>query len=206
VLGEPRRGDWDHVRRNIIRGSDVLCAVFSTADRASLAELERIMQVEVKKLAVDVPIVLIGNKTDLRDSRRPQPVVGHAQPGSQGYLTPCHRQEFNCVSFLEGKEAAARMGAVRYEETSGFNPEKVADVFATAAQYGLMFRNPQLSAPQSSVEAQETTTDTSIDREYAMYAEERCQHLSDYMLEPRRSNDRVLEDVEPTATATSGSW
>lgn len=48
----PGRGDWDHVRVNTYRGADVVCAVFSTADRASLAELERIVQVEVRQGAV----------------------------------------------------------------------------------------------------------------------------------------------------------
>lgn len=204
----PGRGDWDHVRVNTYRGADVVCAVFSTADKGSLEELERLVQVEVKKHAVNVPIVLVGTKTDLRDSRLPEPVVGHAQAGSRGHLTPRQRQEFNTVSYIEGKEAAARMGAVDYEEACAFNPDKIDFMFGRAAQHGLVHRNPSLVHPKESPSAQLDAVSTAIDRKYTLYADERSDHLRDYMLEPRRSSDRMLDvpQIESATTATSGAW
>jgi len=200
----PGRGDWAHVRQNLYQGADVVLGVFSTADRASLTELERVIQVEVNKLAVNVPIFLVGTKTDLRDTRSAEPVVGHAQAGSRGHLTPRQRQEFNCVTFLEGKEAALRMGAVDYEEACAFNKDEIASVFGAAAQYGLAFRNPGLPGPRDMVKPGHLGDIVSaIDRKYNLYADERSDHLRNYELEPRRSKDRYPDS---TATATSGEW
>lgn len=161
---------------------------------------------------MNVPIILIGTKTDLRDGRLPEPVVGHAQAGSRGHLTPRQRQEFNAVSYLEGKEAAIRMGAVAYDEACAFNKDEIGHLFDTAAHYGLVFRNPALAAPEHHPNDQLEDVMTAIDRKYQLYSDERCEHLQDYHLEPRRSRDHVLDlpvaaqPIESAAMATSGAW
>lgn len=193
----PGRGDWDHVRQMTYRGTDVVLAVFSVADRRSLADLERSVQVEAKKLSGGAPIILVGTKLDLREGRLAEPVVGHASPGSRGHLTPRQRQEFNCVSFLEGKEAAARMGAAQYIETCMFDQDGVDAVFAAAAQHGLTFRTP-LSTENIH------KADTSPSRDYQMYSRERSDDPRDYTVEPRRSKDRMLE--LPAEDSAAGEW
>lgn len=93
------KGDFAHIRELLYNGIDVVIGVFSLADAGSLTWLEKMLRNEVDKMlqscdaecmrAVQVskrvdgaPIILVGTKQDLRDSRQEVPAVGHSIPGA----------------------------------------------------------------------------------------------------------------------------
>ena len=93
------KGDFAHIRELLYNGIDVVIGVFSLADAGSLTWLEKMLRNEVEKMlqscdadcmrAVQVskrvdgaPIILVGTKQDLRDSRQEVPAVGHSIPGA----------------------------------------------------------------------------------------------------------------------------
>jgi len=133
----PGKGDFAHIRELLYNGIDVVIGVFSLADAGSLTWLERMLRNEVSKRVDGAPIILVGTKQDLRDSRQEVPAVGHSIPGSRGHLTPREVQDFTCVSELEGQEAAARIGASFYYETSGLKTGEHDSMFAEVALCGL---------------------------------------------------------------------
>ena len=154
------KGDFAHVRELLYNGTDVVMAVFSLADSDSLEWLERLLKSEVCaalrkvtssfRLGVQVikrvdgaPLVLVGTKKDLRDSRLPRPVVGHSTPGSRGHLTPRQRQDFNCVSRVDGEERAARLGASHYFEVDGFDNSTHQEILNAVTLCGLEHRRPK---------------------------------------------------------------
>jgi len=201
-IENPGRGDWDHVRQLAYRGLDVVLAVFSLADKASLDEVQRMVEVEVKKAAVDVPIVLVGTQMDLRDTRLAEPTVGHAQAGTRGHLTPNFRQQFHCVGPVEGTEAAQQMGAMEYLEVSAFDAESVTHVFLRAAHQGVLFRTPlQKSHGLGHSESEMLTAN---ERVFELHSKHRSPCKGDYSAEPRRSEDRYLE--QPQSIEHTGTW
>eukprot|EP00727_Mastigamoeba_balamuthi_P002082 m51a1_g11871 putative rho gtpase (194) ;mRNA; f:541131-542034 len=60
--------DYDRLRPLSYANADVLLVCFSTADRESLDHVESKWVTEVRHFCPDVPFILVGLKTDLRDS------------------------------------------------------------------------------------------------------------------------------------------
>lgn len=139
----PGKGDFAHIRELLYNGTDVIMAVFSLADSVSLDWLERMLKTEVIKRVDGAPLVLVGTKKDLRDSRLPRPVVGHSSPGSRGHLAPMQRQEFNCVTTADAEERARALGAAHYFEVDGFDNTRHEEILHAITLCGLEHRRPR---------------------------------------------------------------
>ncbi|GFR12379.1 ras-like GTP-binding protein Rho1 [Trichonephila clavata] len=78
---------------------------------------------EIKKYIPNAPIVLVGNKMDLRSD--------------ENTINELASKSLKPVSFEQGKEAAEKIKAVKYIECSAKNGDAVKEVFKTAAAASL---------------------------------------------------------------------
>jgi len=92
--------------------TDVFLVCFSIISRTSFANIEHKWHPEITHHAPGVPIVLVGNKLDLRDSASADPA--------------------RLVTYEEGMDLARRIGAVRYMENSALTTHGVKSVFEEA--------------------------------------------------------------------------
>ena len=81
---------------------------------------------ELNQYCPDVPIILVGNKIDLRQD--------------QDVLTRLFEEGKTVVSSDEGHSLAAEINAVTYMETSACTSEGVKEVFYEAARNGLIYQ------------------------------------------------------------------
>ena len=112
--------DYDRLRPLSYPQTDVFLACFSLVSPSSFEHISLRWYPEVSHHCPGVPILLVGNKMDLRDD----PVVVQ-QLREQG-LAP--------VSRVQGLELAKRIGAVRYLECSAKTQKGLKEVFVTAAE------------------------------------------------------------------------
>merc|ERR1712032_1444770 len=87
--------DYDRLRPLSYPGTQVFLLCFSTIYRASFANCENRWIPELKHHCPNAPIVLVGNKIDLRDDGNP-----------------------DHISIEEGERLAKKLGAVGYVESS----------------------------------------------------------------------------------------
>ncbi|KAH8828699.1 small GTPase Cdc42 [Flagelloscypha sp. PMI_526] len=111
--------DYDRLRPLSYIGANVMLICFSIASPASLNNVETKWIQEVRHHLPDVPVVLVGCQTDLRDD-----LYTTEQLESRGYQGPC--------SFEEGKIIALKIGVTHYVECSSLTGDGVTVVFETA--------------------------------------------------------------------------
>jgi len=105
--------DYDRLRPLSYPDTDVILMCFSIDSPDSLQNIPEKWVPEVKHFCPNVPIVLVGNKKDLRN-------------GST-----------KCVRTQEGEQMATRIGAVAYVENSALTKEGVRNVFEIATRASL---------------------------------------------------------------------
>merc|ERR1712106_1094341 len=109
--------DYDRLRPLSYPDTDVILMCFSIDSPDSLQNIPEKWVPEVKHFCPNVPIVLVGNKKDLRSN-------GSAK----------------CVRTQEGEQMATRIGAVAYVENSALTKEGVRNVFEIATRASLSGR------------------------------------------------------------------
>ncbi|MEE6513021.1 hypothetical protein FKM82_020442, partial [Ascaphus truei] len=118
--------DYDRLRPLSYPHTDVIVMCFSIASPASLGNIIEKWTPEVKRLCPNVPIILVGNKKDLRNDEQNRSAV---------LSVP---QEL--VKPEEGRDMANRIGAFGYMECSAKTKDGVREVFEMATRAALQCR------------------------------------------------------------------
>jgi small GTP-binding protein len=115
--------DYDRLRPLSYPDTDVILMCFSIDSPDSLENIPEKWVPEVKHFCPNVPIVLVGNKKDLRTD--------------QYTIKELQRTKQAPVSFTDGEQMAARIGAKCYLECSALTKENVENVFQQATRAAL---------------------------------------------------------------------
>ena len=120
------REGYDRVRALSYPDTDVILMCFSINSPDSLKNIPKKWTPEVKQFCPNVPIILVGNKKDLRNDPNTIKELGKI------------KQE--PVKLEEGSTMAEQIHAFAYHECSARSKEEVREVFNTAARASLQFR------------------------------------------------------------------
>lgn len=101
-----------------VRSSDIILMCFSIDSPDTLENVQEKWNPHVRRNCPDVPVILVGNKRDLRND----PATRHK----------LERMKQSPVSQDEGKAKADEIGASAYVECSAKDNEGVLEVFETA--------------------------------------------------------------------------
>ena len=112
--------DYDRLRPLSYPDTDVVLMVFSVDNRTSLDNIREKWVGEVRHFCPTAPIVLVGNKTDLRMDT--------------ATLERLDRAREEVVGEDEGEKMADKIKAVAYRECSAKTREGVREVFETAVR------------------------------------------------------------------------
>jgi len=115
--------DYDRLRPLSYPDTDVILMCFSIDSPDSLENIPEKWVPEVKHFCPNVPIVLVGNKKDLRDD--------------QYTIKELARNKQQPVSRQEGEQMAQRIGAKCYMECSALTKDGVQTVFESATKCAL---------------------------------------------------------------------
>ncbi|KAF7232280.1 hypothetical protein EG68_08664 [Paragonimus skrjabini miyazakii] len=115
--------DYDRLRPLSYPDTDVVLMCFSIDSPDSLENIQEKWTPEVKHFCAKVPIILVGNKKDLRNDN--------------ATITELHRMKLAPVSAVEGRAMAEKIGARCYLECSAKTKEGVRQVFETATKVAL---------------------------------------------------------------------
>ena len=115
--------DYDRLRPLSYPDTDVILMCFSIEDPDSLYNVAEKWTPEVKHYCYNVPIVLVGNKKDLRNDESVKLELGK------------RKQEE--VKFDDGRAMAERIGAVCYLECSAKDNDGVREVLEAATRAAL---------------------------------------------------------------------
>ncbi|KAK7088511.1 rho-related GTP-binding protein RhoC-like [Littorina saxatilis] len=115
---------FDRLRPVVYAETDVILICFSLDNPDSLFNVENSWIQEVQFYCPDVPIILVGNKKDLRDS------------GPNGLTST--GQKF--VTSQEGKDVAKRIQAKGYFECSAKDGENCKKLLGASVRYSTMHR------------------------------------------------------------------
>jgi Ras family protein A len=118
--------DYDRLRPLSYPDTDVILMCFSIDSPDSLENIPEKWTPEVRHFCPNVPIILVGNKKDLRndDATRRELAKMKQEP----------------VKFDDGRAMAERIGAYAYLECSAKTKEGVREVFETATRAALQAR------------------------------------------------------------------
>ena len=120
------REEYDRVRPLSYPDTDVILMCFSINSPDSLKNIPKKWTPEVKQYCPNVPIILVGNKKDLRNDPNTIKELGKI------------KQE--PVKLEEGSAMAEQINAFAYHECSAKSKEEVREVFDTAARASLQFK------------------------------------------------------------------
>jgi len=112
--------DYDRLRPLSYPQTDVFLACFSIISPISFDHIEQKWHPEIKHHCPEVPIILVGNKIDLRDDPN---VLEHLR---ELRMTPTTKSM--------GIEMAKNIGAIKYLECSAKTQKGLKEVFTTAAE------------------------------------------------------------------------
>jgi len=110
--------EYDRLRPLSYPGTDVVLLCYSTVSRNSFQAIGGKWAPEVRHYLPGIPTILVGLKTDLRDSKQKDP----------------HTAEFEPITAKEGEELAKKIGAARYLECSARENKGVKEVFESAVK------------------------------------------------------------------------
>lgn len=120
--------DYDRLRPLSYPDTDVILMCFSIDSPDSLENIPEKWVPEVKHFCPNVPIVLVGNKRDLRND--------------DYTIRELSRSKQSPVTYTEGDQMASRIGAKGYLECSALTKEGVRQVFEAATKAALQ-RKPK---------------------------------------------------------------
>ena len=120
------REEYDRVRPLSYPDTDVILMCFSINSPDSLKNIPKKWTPEVKQFCPNVPIILVGNKKDLRNDPNTIKELG--------------KMKQEPVKLEEGSAMAEQIHAFAYHECSARSKEEVSEVFNTAARASLQFR------------------------------------------------------------------
>lgn len=115
--------DYDRLRPLSYPDTDVILMCFSIDQPDSLENIPEKWVPEVKHFCPNVPIVLVGNKKDLRND--------------DYTIRDLQRNKQQPVSHSEGEQMASRIGAKAYLECSALTKDGVRGVFESATRAAL---------------------------------------------------------------------
>jgi len=118
--------DYDRLRPLSYPDTDVILMCFSIDSPDSLENIPEKWTPEVKHFCPNVPIILVGNKKDLRNDDKARQELAKM------------RQEL--VKVEDGRAMAERIGAYQYLECSAKTKEGVREIFETATRAALAAR------------------------------------------------------------------
>ncbi|CAH8449113.1 unnamed protein product [Schistosoma bovis] len=115
--------DYDRLRPLSYPDTDVVLLCYSIDSPDSFANIEEKWLPEIRHFCPDVPIILVGNKKDLRHD--------------EATKNELHRTKQLPVTFNEGKQVAEKISAYAFYECSAKTKEGVSDVFVAATRAAL---------------------------------------------------------------------
>uniref|UniRef100_A0A1I8IEG4 Rho-related GTP-binding protein RhoC n=1 Tax=Macrostomum lignano TaxID=282301 RepID=A0A1I8IEG4_9PLAT len=115
--------DYDRLRPLSYPDTDVILMCFSVDNPDSVANIPEKWTPEVRHFCPNVPIILIGNKKDLRNDESTRRELA--------------RSKQDPVKYEDGKAMAERIGAFAYLECSAKTKEGVREVFECATRAAL---------------------------------------------------------------------
>lgn len=115
--------DYDRLRPLSYPDTDVIVMCFSIDSPDSLHNIHKKWTPEVKHYCPNVPIILVGNKKDLRND----PAI----------VSELSKMKQSPVNTADGKAMAEKINAFNFLECSAKNMEGVREVFETATRAAL---------------------------------------------------------------------
>ncbi|KAF7249744.1 Transforming protein RhoA, partial [Varanus komodoensis] len=138
--------DYDRLRPLSYPDTDVILMCFSIDSPDSLENIPEKWTPEVKHFCPNVPIILVGNKKDLRNdehTRRELAKMKQAELKAAYISSSLLSQQQPCeepVKPEEGRDMANRIGAFGYMECSAKTKDGVREVFEMATRAALQAR------------------------------------------------------------------
>jgi len=123
--------DYDRLRPLSYPDTDVILMCFSIDSPDSLENIPEKWTPEVKHFCPNVPIILVGNKKDLRND--------------ENVKWELQKMKQEPVKLDQGKEMAEKINAFNYLECSAKSKEGVRDVFETATRAALQVKKKKRS-------------------------------------------------------------
>lgn len=112
--------DYDRLRPLSYPQTDVFLACFSVVSPSSFDHIHHKWYPEILHHCPGVPIILVGNKTDLREEPN---IIAHLQSERMAPITKA-----------QGIEMAQKINAIKYVECSAKTQRGLKEVFHTAAE------------------------------------------------------------------------
>jgi len=113
--------DYDRLRPLSYPQTDVFLLCFSLVSRDSFENVPRKWKTELEHHCPDVPIILVGNKSDMRDKYK--------------------RQGKEFIQRDEAEAMAKKIGALSYVECCALNADGLHEVFDTAMRKSLQVKH-----------------------------------------------------------------
>jgi Ras family protein A len=118
--------DYDRLRPLSYPDTDVILMCFSIDSPDSLENIPEKWTPEVRHFCPNVPIILVGNKKDLRNDA--------------GTIRELVKMKQEPVKPDDGRAMAEKIGAVSYPERSATTKDGVGEVFETAPRAALQVK------------------------------------------------------------------
>ncbi|NWI03758.1 RHOA protein, partial [Tichodroma muraria] len=131
--------DYDRLRPLSYPDTDVILMCFSIDSPDSLENIPEKWTPEVKHFCPNVPIILVGNKKDLRNDEHTRRELAKMKQASSFQSLRINGQKCP-VKPEEGRDMANRIGAFGYMECSAKTKDGVREVFEMATRAALQAR------------------------------------------------------------------
>jgi len=115
--------DYDRLRPLSYPETDVIIMCFAIDNPASFENVAEKWAAEVKHFCPNVPIILVGNKKDLRND--------------SNTIERLAKEHTAPISYVQGRAKASQIGAFEYCECSARNKEFIREVFEIATRAAL---------------------------------------------------------------------
>ncbi|ODM87034.1 Ras-like GTP-binding protein Rho1 [Orchesella cincta] len=125
--------DYDRLRPLSYPNSNAVLVCFAVDAPDSLENVAEKWSPEIQYYCRGIPVILVGNKMDLRDD-----------PNTIHKLS---KKQQEPVTFADAVWVAQKIGAQAYLECSAKSGERVQNVFETAAKVALQLQSPKPLAP-----------------------------------------------------------
>lgn len=129
LWGTAKQEDYDRVRPLSYPDTDVILMCFSIDSPDSLENIPEKWTPEVRHFCPNVPIILVGNKKDLRNDPHT--------------LRELAKMKQKPVAPEEGRTMAEKINAYGYLECSAKTKDGVREVFETATRAALQVKRPK---------------------------------------------------------------